>query len=101
MDLERRLTEMGFVNRQLTLLALILIPAIASAAEDVGTKLQENKLGIAIAILIYFLPSWIAWQRKHHNKGPIIITNLIFGWTVLGWIAALIWSVSAVRTQKD
>jgi hypothetical protein len=92
---------MGLLNKLLAPLTLILFPTFASAADDLGNKLQENKLGIAIAILIYFLPSWIAWQRKHHNKGPIIITNLILGWTILGWIAALIWSVSAIRTRTE
>jgi len=35
------------------------------------------------------------WETLHSNQ--IFIINLLFGWTILGWIAALIW---AVEKQK-
>jgi Superinfection immunity protein len=35
-------------------------------------------------------------QRRHHrNAAAIFLINLLLGWTVLGWIAALVWSVTA------
>jgi hypothetical protein len=43
---------------------------------------------------LYFLPFIIAERRKHKNKLAILITNLLLGWTVLGWIGALIWSTT-------
>jgi len=52
-------------------------------------------IGVVVAILaLYFLPSIIAWRRNHNNENPIILTNLFFGWTFIGWIACLIWSFS-------
>jgi RsiW-degrading membrane proteinase PrsW (M82 family) len=45
----------------------------------------------------YLLPSFIAAARNHHNGGSILVLNLFLGWTFLGWVAALIWSVSATR----
>ena len=35
----------------------------------------------------------IANQRDTNHLGTIFIINLLFGWTVLGWIAALIWAI--------
>ena len=54
-------------------------------------------LGILILSLLYFLPAFIAYLRGHHQKAAIGVLNIFLGWTVLGWIAALIWAVSAVR----
>lgn len=51
---------------------------------------------IAIAFL-YLLPAFIAYGREHHQKVPILLVTLLLGWTALGWIAALIWSVTATR----
>jgi hypothetical protein len=44
-------------------------------------------------LFIYLLPAMIASIREVEHDGAIIAINVIFGWTVLGWIAALIWAV--------
>jgi len=49
------------------------------------------------AILIYWIPSAVALYRKVPNRGSIIVVNLFFGWTVVGWIVAL---AMAVRDRK-
>ena len=50
-----------------------------------------------IATLIYFLPALIAFARGHQSRVAILLVNFFFGWSGLGWIVALIWSLSAVR----
>ena len=53
---------------------------------------------IAIALgAVYCLPMIVASRRKHHQRNSIAIINFFLGWTVLGWIIALAWSMSAVR----
>lgn len=47
----------------------------------------------AVAI-IHFVPSIIAAHRNHQNKIGIFILNLLLGWTVIGWVAALIWALT-------
>jgi len=42
---------------------------------------------------VYFLPSFIAFSRDHKNKVAIFLLNLLLGWTVLGWVGSLVWSV--------
>ena len=50
--------------------------------------------GVVIGIFcLYFLPSLISFLRGHKNTLAIFLLNLVFGWTLLGWMAALIWSV--------
>ena len=47
-----------------------------------------------IAATVYFIPSILAIARQHHNKMAIIVLNFFLGWTFLGWIGALVWSLT-------
>ena len=51
-------------------------------------------LMIASIFAVYFLPSLIAFAREHKNKLAIFLLNLLLGWTVLGWVISLVWSVT-------
>lgn len=53
---------------------------------------------IFLALLIgYFFPFIIATIRRQPNNTAIFLVNLFFGWTLLGWVVALIWAVKAVE----
>ncbi|RKR84389.1 T4 superinfection immunity protein [Mucilaginibacter gracilis] len=43
-------------------------------------------------ILVYLLPSIIG--RNKSSSGSIFILNLLLGWSLIGWVAALIWALS-------
>lgn len=49
---------------------------------------------IILTLFAYFLPFIIASQRRHRNAGAILITNLLLGWTFIGWVIALIWAMT-------
>ncbi len=56
-------------------------------------------MGIVIMLLLivmYFLPWIIAANRNHHQTGAIAVLNIFLGWSFLGWVIALIWSLTAV-----
>jgi len=55
--------------------------------------LLEKSLVILI-FMIYFLPCLVAFLRQHKNKLAISLLNLLLGWTVLGWVVSLVWSVT-------
>jgi hypothetical protein len=55
-------------------------------------------LGISFG---YIVPSVIAVCRMNPNLGPIIILNLALGWTLLGWLGALMWSLSSVTGKAQ
>lgn len=42
--------------------------------------------------LVYFLPTIIAVLRERHDKISIFLVNLFLGWSLIGWIVALIWA---------
>ncbi len=47
-------------------------------------------IGVVILLAVYFLPSIIGWEKA--NSGAIFLLNLLLGWTVVGWIVALVWA---------
>lgn len=50
-----------------------------------------------IALVIYFVPAITAIDRGHHQAAAIIALNLLLGWTLLGWVGAMVWSLTATR----
>lgn len=49
---------------------------------------------ILLGIVWYFLPTVIAKLRHMNNLGGIFIVNLLAGWTLVGWIIALVMACS-------
>jgi hypothetical protein len=43
--------------------------------------------------VMYFLPSLIALARNKRDITAIVLLNFFLGWTMIGWIVALIWAV--------
>lgn len=50
-----------------------------------------------IIIGLYFAPSCIAAYYKKRNSTAIFLVNLFFGWSIIGWIVALVWAASKDR----
>lgn len=46
----------------------------------------------ALALVIYFIPTIVAWNRGHRNTMAIGVANLFLGWTFLGWVVCLVWA---------
>ena len=56
---------------------------------------------LTLMLFFYFLPTWVAVLRQHHNMVAIFLLNLLLGWTALGWIVALIWSATMVQKPQS
>lgn len=41
---------------------------------------------------VYFLPSILGFGKRNFNS--IVMLNLFLGWTLIGWVVAIIWAVS-------
>jgi hypothetical protein len=65
---------------------------IGEAEEPGESDEDEDGAMLIVATLIYFLPTIIALARGHLSTLAIFLLNLFLGWTLLGWIIALIWS---------
>ena len=49
---------------------------------------------LAVALAVYFLPTVIAYARVKRNIWAIFALNLLLGWSVIGWVIALVWALS-------
>jgi len=52
-------------------------------------------LVISLLFVVYFLPTLIALLRKKSNTLAIAALNLLLGWSVIGWVVSLVWSLSS------
>jgi T4 superinfection immunity protein len=44
-------------------------------------------------LVMYFLPSILAFARNKRDTTGIVLLNFLLGWTMIGWVVALVWSV--------
>ncbi|MBA3668647.1 MAG: superinfection immunity protein [Sphingomonas sp.] len=79
------------------IVALIVI-VVVTAAVGQGTNqlaLLSTWIFFPAAITLYFAPGIVAATRNHPNRMPIVLLDLFLGWTVVGWIGALVWAYSS------
>lgn len=50
-------------------------------------------------ISLYFLPSIVCLSRGATNFLSVFIVNLLFGWTLIGWVVAL--NIACVSQTKN
>ena len=43
--------------------------------------------------VFYFLPAIIAFARSKRDAVSILVLNLLLGWTMIGWVIALVWAL--------
>lgn len=55
-----------------------------------------------ISLVLYFVPVIIAYIRKHNHLMAITILTIFVGWTFIGWLSALLWSLSSdIKDESD
>lgn len=50
---------------------------------------------ILIGLPVYFAPSFVATSGKKKNSSAIMVLNFFLGWSLVGWVAALVWAMVA------
>jgi len=50
---------------------------------------------LLILLALSFIPVIIAAVRKHNDTLLIFLLTFFLGWTLIGWVVALIWSLSS------
>lgn len=52
---------------------------------------------IPLALAVYLLPTIIAFKVRHHYASVLGILNVVFGFTVLGWLGFFVWALIGPR----
>ena len=82
----------GFV-----VVAFIIIGGIASYYYGFKeTSLLMVK--VSLSLCLYFLPAFVA--RHKRNAKAILVLNLFLGWTLIGWVIALVWAYVKDPNEK-
>jgi hypothetical protein len=73
----------------------------------VKSDLGSGLLGVGLIALlclfslgIYFVPTIKAYQDGKPNRQAILLLNIFLGWTVIGWVVALVWAYTTNSETK-
>lgn len=61
---------------------------------------MEDAFRVIFFAAAYITPSIVAYVRNHYNAFAIAALSLITGWTIIGWVVALIWALTTVREEE-
>ena len=85
-------TSLSYLSKRFTAWAFI--------SGFVALLLSQNSgafiLGVfaGVAVFFFFIPYYIAGSRNHPNKYPILAINFFLGWSLIGWVIALVWALT-------
>jgi len=51
--------------------------------------------------VIYLIPSIVAFRRRYPNRWLILVLNIVFGGTGIGWLGGLVWAFHAAHITRD
>ncbi len=96
--------QMTLAGLGLALAGAGLLPTEALAQDASGEPSSISTifvlLIVVIGLIIFFIPTIVAFRRGHPNRWPILLINAVFGGTGLGWFGALIWASNAVHKSE-
>ena len=80
------------------------LAAYDSIMSDIRMKSALIAIPVSLLLTIipfcfYFIPSFIARKKKHLDG--IFYLNYFLGWTLIGWVGALVWSVSSPPKEEE
>lgn len=84
-----------FIVRLVVLILLTVISAVLSQSSSLFTMLF-----FLFSIVLYFYPMYEAYIQKQPDFYSIFALNLFLGWTLIGWVAALVWAIKSVDPIK-
>ena len=53
-----------------------------------------ERILLVVGAILYFVPTVLAWWMHVKSARAIFYVNLVFGWTIVGWIVALMWAMA-------
>ncbi|WP_395611627.1 superinfection immunity protein [Allosphingosinicella sp.] len=85
----------------IALLALVTVVTFA-VGQGTGTPaVVAMAVFFPAAATLYFAPAIVAQERRHKNALAIGILNLFGGWTVVGWVGAIVWAYTALEGPAE
>ncbi len=100
----RRVKRSRILAVAAALAAFFLVKPHLAALGSAGTgDLARASTFVVLALLgvaLYLLPSAIAALRHHRDRTAVLALNVLAGWTAIGWLVALVWSLLAGEARR-
>lgn len=82
---------------------LVLAAATGGGKNALMTGISATAVAVAAgaAVYLYFLPTVEAMARGQNNVTQVALVNVFFGWSLLGWVLALVWAVKPQETSHQ
>jgi Superinfection immunity protein len=55
---------------------------------------------LLLIVLIYMLPTLIAYARDIPQRMTVTVVNIVLGWTLIGWFLTFLWA-SLAQSQTE
>lgn len=78
----------------------MLCPILADDSSNAAIGVGLIAVLCVVGFFFFCLPVIVALVRGHPSWAAIFLLWLFFGWTVIGWLIALIWSFSGVPEER-
>jgi len=76
-------------------LTLIIVTWLfGPGAADKAISVIGGAVLLGLLGVLYFIPALLSRQHSHRNVHTIFAVNLLLGWTLVGWVAALVWALA-------
>jgi hypothetical protein len=62
---------------------------IAATSTSSGGSVIALVVVLFARFALYFVPTMVVLARKKRESGPVIVVNVLLGWTFIGWVVAL------------
>ena len=79
----------------------IVVVAMAFVRNDANLMAPVNLVLVLLAAALYLLPTGLALHRDCKWTFWIVVVNVLLGWTVIGWFAALGWAAGGKCVKQS
>jgi len=79
--------------------AILLAHMLATDDGETTLALGRRFATQLAIILVYLAPSIVAQRYQHPRQPAILMLNVALGWTIVGWIVALVWALNGRRQE--
>ncbi len=52
----------------------------------------DGSFWLLVLLVLYFAPAVVAYHRQKRNRFAILVLDTCLGWTLVGWVVALVWA---------
>lgn len=66
-----------------------------------GLSIIHWLIVLVVMLPLYAVPAIIAFARGHRQRVAILLVNVLAGWTMIGWLGALVWSLLPSRSTEE